>query len=72
VTVEDNEPGSTSLHSNVGLKLERGDWRVGANGRVRITADTDAFYLEIALEALEDEQVIFERTWRERIERIYA
>jgi hypothetical protein len=56
----------------VGLKLERGDWRVGANGRVRITADTDAFYLEIALEALEDEQVIFERTWRERIERIYA
>jgi hypothetical protein len=45
---------------------------VGANGRVRITADTDAFYLEIALEALEDEQVIFERTWRERIERLYA
>jgi predicted acyl esterase len=72
VTVEDNEPGSTSLDSNVGLKLERGDWRVGANGRLRITADTDAFYLEIALEALEDEQVIFERTWRERIERIYA
>ena len=66
------DPTSTSLVSKVELKLERSDWKVGANGRVAITADADAFYLEIGLATFEDEQVIFERTWKEHIERIYA
>ena len=72
VGVETDEPASTSIVSNVELTLERADWKVGANGRVRITADADAFYLEIWLEALEGERVIFERTWQERVDRIYA
>ncbi|HJU52347.1 MAG TPA: CocE/NonD family hydrolase [Acidimicrobiia bacterium] len=72
VTVDDNDPGSTALVSNVELKLERADWKVSALGRVAITADADAFYLEIGLGALEDERAVFERTWRERIDRIYA
>ena len=70
--VKTDGPASTSLVSNVELTLERDDWKVGANGRVRITSDADAFYLEIGLEALEGEQVIFEQTWSERIDRIYA
>ncbi len=72
VAVGAEDPTSTSLVSKVELKLERSDWKVGANGRVAITADADAFYLEIGLATFEDEQVIFERTWKEHIERIYA
>lgn len=72
VGVGTDGPASTFLVSNVELNLERADWKVGANGRVRITADADAFYLEIWLGAFEDERPIFERTWVERIDRIYA
>ena len=72
VVVKDEDPASTSLSSNVELRLERAGWKVGANGRVAITADADAFHVEIGLEALEEGQMIFERTWRERIGRIYV
>ena len=72
VAVDDLEPASTSLVSNVELGLKRGDWKVDANGRVTITSDADWFYLEIGLEAIEDGRAIFERTWQEKIERIYA
>jgi hypothetical protein len=70
--VDDYEPESTALSSQVRLSLQRGDWSVGASGRVRIAADNDWFYLEIGLEASEGERVLFDRIWSERVERIHA
>ena len=72
VAVDEVDPASTSLVSNVALLLDRAEWKVAANGRVKISCDADSFYLEVGLEALEDGQAIFERTWEEQIRRIYA
>ena len=72
VSVEDYEPASTALSSQVRLGLQRGDWNVGASGRLTITADHDWFYLEIGLEAFEGERVLMDRNWSERIQRIHA
>ncbi|HJR87886.1 MAG TPA: CocE/NonD family hydrolase C-terminal non-catalytic domain-containing protein, partial [Acidimicrobiia bacterium] len=72
VAVDEVDPASTSLVSNVALLLDRAGWKVAANGRVKISCDADSFYLEVGLEALEDGQAIFERTWEEQIRRIYA
>jgi uncharacterized protein len=72
VSVDDYEPASTALSSQVQLSLQRGDWRVGASGRVTITADGDWFSLEIGLAATEGGSTVFERIWNERIARIHA
>jgi hypothetical protein len=72
VSVEDYEPASTALSSQVRLGLQKGDWKVGASGRLTITADNDWFYLEIGLEASEGESLLMDRIWRERIERLHA
>jgi putative CocE/NonD family hydrolase len=72
ISVDDYQPASTALSSRVQLSLQRGDWRVGASGRVKITADNDWFYLEVGLEASEGVSVLFDRRWSERVERIHA
>ncbi|MGH8957633.1 MAG: CocE/NonD family hydrolase [Acidimicrobiia bacterium] len=72
VAVDDYEPASTSLSSQVQLSLQRNGWNVGAEGRVTITADSDWFSLEIGLAATEGGSVVFGRVWSERIARIHA
>ncbi|MGH9894812.1 MAG: hypothetical protein ACREA0_23100, partial [bacterium] len=72
VVVGDHDPASTALSAKVDLGLERTAWQVGTKGRVAITADADWFYLEVGLEAIEGGDQVFERTWKDRIERIHA
>jgi predicted acyl esterase len=72
VSVDDYEPASTALSSQVQLSLQRGAWNVGAEGRVTITSDGEWFSLVIGLAATEGGSVVFERIWNERIERIHA
>ncbi|MGH8926443.1 MAG: CocE/NonD family hydrolase [Acidimicrobiia bacterium] len=72
VVVGDHDPASTALSAKVDIGLERTAWQVGTKGRVAITADADWFYLEVGLEAIEGGDQVFERTWKDRIERIHA
>lgn len=72
VSVSDDEPASTALSSRVRLGLQKGDWRVGSDGRVTITADNKWFYMEIGLEVFEGKSVVLNRIWSERIQRIHA
>ncbi len=50
-------------------KVERGDWRVQINTNSRMYCDADNFYVENQLQAYENEQLVFERSWEKSIKR---
>jgi hypothetical protein len=49
--------------------MERPGWKVTTRGSLELSADGEAFSLVIDLTALHDDEVVFTRTWKERIPR---
>jgi predicted acyl esterase len=69
VGVADDDPATTRVRADGELIMERPGWKVTTRGSLELSADGEAFSLVIDLTALHDDEVVFTRTWKERIPR---
>ncbi len=72
VSVEDDDPASTAARAEGEVTMERPGWSVSTRASLELTADAGEFRLSIALTALHDGDVVFERRWADRIPREWA
>jgi putative CocE/NonD family hydrolase len=72
IGVEDDEPSTTRVRADGEVVMERSGWKVATRGGLELTADADAFHLVIELTALHDDELVFNRTWKDRIPRVWA
>lgn len=72
VSVDDDDPASTRVHSDAVVTMERPGWKVSTRGRLELSGDASAFHLVIALTALHDDRVVFTRTWTDTVPREWA
>ena len=72
VTVLDDDPETTEVAAMTTISLERGDWLVGTDSTLRITADESHFHIDIHLSARDHDAEVFSRNWSESIERRWA
>jgi hypothetical protein len=72
ISVEDDDPASTRVRSDAEVRMERPGWAVATKGSLELSSDADNFYLSIGLTALHDGEVVFSRTWTDRIARQWA
>jgi len=72
ISVEDDDPASTRVRSAAEVRMERPGWAVTTMGSLEISSDADDFYLSIGLTALHNGEVVFSRTWDDRIPREWA
>ena len=67
--ITEGDPLSAESWTSFVGRRRRGDWFVEIRTRQRLTSDSSDFILEADLEAFENEQRIFSRTWNLRIPR---
>ena len=72
ISVSDDDPATTRVHSDAEVQMRRPDWAVTTRGKLELTADADFFHLKIGLTALHHDEVVFDRTWVEDIPREWA
>ncbi len=71
VTVADDDPGTTAVHSRSELRLSRPGWDVTTSGSLHIEGRED-FKVEIRVSATHNGVSVFERIWNEDIPRHWA
>jgi hypothetical protein len=72
ISVDDDDPATTRVRADGEVKMERPGWNVTTRGSLELSADVEAFHLVIGLTALHDDEVVFTRTWEDRIPRVWA
>jgi hypothetical protein len=72
ISVEDDDPATTRVRADGEVTMERPGWKVTTRGSLDLSADADVFELVIGLTALHDDEVVFTRTWEDRIPRVWA
>jgi predicted acyl esterase len=72
ISVEDDDPATTHVRADGVLSMERSGWKVTTRGSLELSADAETFDLVIGLTALHDDEIVFTRTWEERIPRLWA
>lgn len=64
-----DDPLSAQTEARWSFATGRGTWRVKTRSWTRMTANKETFILSAGLEAFEGEDLVFERTWEEIVER---
>jgi hypothetical protein len=72
VEVEDHDPASTRVWSVNEIHLDRPGWSVATKGTLVMSGDSGMMRLHIELEAFNDGEQIFQRTWDEAVPREWA
>ncbi len=72
VSVDDDDPASTRVQSDVESTMERPGWKVTTRGSLELSGDADSFHLKIELTALLDDRVVFTRAWDDSVPREWA
>jgi len=67
--INPDDPLSAKTEARWAFATGRGDWQISTRSWTRMTADGQAFNLSAGLEAFEGDELIFERTWEEIVER---
>ena len=68
-TIRADDPLSCAVSSHWTEEQERGTWRARTETHAHMTADADWFYVTGRLEAYENDEMIFERDYEERVTR---
>lgn len=68
VSVEDTDPSSTRVESDVAVSLQRPGWAVATSARLAISGGSE-LVIEVDLAAEHDGMEVFRRSWREPIPR---
>ena len=68
-SITEGDPLSASAEFNREMSSGRGDWQVKVQTRSTWTCDLTHYHLTSELEAFEDDERVFERTWRSSIPR---
>jgi hypothetical protein len=72
IEVADDDPSTTRVKADGEVIMERPGWKVATRGSLELTADAESFNLVIDLTALHEDEVVFNRTWEDRIPRVWA
>jgi hypothetical protein len=72
ITVDDEDPATTAVRSDGEVRMERPGWSVATRGHLALSADAESFYLSIGLTALHNDEIVFSRTWEDRVPREWA
>jgi hypothetical protein len=72
ITVDDEDPATTAVRSDGEVRMERPGWSVATRGHLALSADADNFHLSIGLTALHNDEIVFSRTWEDRVPREWA
>jgi hypothetical protein len=69
LTIREGDPLSASALCERRMGRSRGEWNVAVQTRSEMTADLEGFIVVDVLEAFEDGQSVFLKTWTRRIPR---
>ncbi len=72
ISVDDDDPATTTVRSDGEVTLERPGWSVTTRGGLDLTGDAESFHLTIRLTAEHDGAEVFSRVWEETIPRQWA
>lgn len=67
--INPDDPLSAETEARWAFATRRGDWQVSTRSWTRMTADRETFIVSAGLEAFEGDELVYERTWEEIIER---
>ena len=67
--IRPDDPLSAKIEAAWTWETRRGDWHVNTRSSTTMTSDSENFYLTARLEAFEGGAPVFDRTWRETVER---
>ena len=67
--ITEGDPASAETCMARSAEMKRGDWRVKTESTMKVTCDVDNFFINATLNAYECEELIFSRTWDERVPR---
>lgn len=71
VSVDDDEPGTTTVQSESNLTLSRPGWNVAVSSKIAINGD-EKLHVAIQLSTTLDGEPFWERSWDEEIPRVWA
>ena len=72
ISVDDDDPATTRVRADGEVTMERPGWKVTTRGSLELSSVAGAFNLVIGLTALHDDEVVFTKTWEDRIPRVWA
>ncbi len=72
VSVDDDDPATTRVRADAESTMERPGWKVKTRGSLELSSVAGAFDLVIGLSAFHDDQIVFTKTWKDRIPRVWA
>lgn len=72
ISVDDDDPATTRVRADGEVTMERPGWKVTTRGSLELSSVAGAFDLVIGLTALHDDEVVFTKTWEDRIPRVWA
>jgi putative CocE/NonD family hydrolase len=72
ISVDDDDPSTTRVRADGEVTMERAGWKVTTRGSLELSADAGTFHLVIDLTALHDDEVVFSRTWKDSVPRVWA
>ncbi len=67
--IKPDDPLSAKAEAAWTFETRRGNWGVNTRSSTTMTSDAENFYLTARLEAFENGEPVFERTWEETIGR---
>jgi hypothetical protein len=70
-SINENEPLTASNKLILNVEMGRSDWRTALKAQYHMTCDNDYLYLKVNWNASLNDKEIFNRTFNEKIERIY-
>jgi hypothetical protein len=68
-SIKPDDPLSATAEASWTQILQRSAWRVRTETSTRMTSDSEYFHLDAQLKAYEQEALVFERTWTDKIPR---
>ncbi|WHX25087.1 CocE/NonD family hydrolase [Virgibacillus halodenitrificans] len=71
-TIKSNDPLSASVECEWELTVGREEWQTKLLTHSKMTSDETTFYLTNTMTALENEEEIFQKTWKEEIPRNFT
>jgi hypothetical protein len=69
LTIRDGDPLSARAEVDWMWSFRRGDWRVRTETAGSVSCDRGAFLTEMRLKAFEGDELIFDKTWKNRLAR---
>jgi predicted acyl esterase len=72
VSVDDDDPASTTSKAEGSVQLQRSEWDVLAGYSLEITGNESTFEVVVGLKAFDRGNQFLARTWSESIERVWA